>query len=86
MWVFQLEEANPQSASARQRPDEFRALVSQFSIPHSVAAVSYASGARIRKVRVGPPSRKTAPADPRVVILSRTLLKAARRQARPDAA
>ncbi len=83
MWVFQAErtvEAVTPADPARR--DDFRALVSEFSIPHAVAAVSYATGARIRRVRVTA-ARRVAPADPsvRVVILSRKLLEAARAEA-----
>jgi hypothetical protein len=84
MWAFQFEPvAEPPAALSRKGRDEFRALVSQFSIPHAVAAVSYATGARIRRVKVNAVSTRRArsAADPRVVILSRKLLKAARRQA-----
>jgi len=83
MWAFQFEPiVDPPAVPSRRGRDDFRALVSQFSIPHAVAAVSYASGARIRKVKVSQPSRRraTSEADPRVVILSRKLLKAARKR------
>jgi hypothetical protein len=84
MWAFQYEPvADPPAVPSRKGRDDFRALVSQFSIPHAVAAVSYATGARIREVRIRAVSTRRArsAADPRVVILSRKLLKAARRQA-----
>lgn len=87
MWAFQFEPVtDTPSPISRKGRDDFRALVSQFSIPHAVAAVSYASGARIRKVKIPAVStrRARADADPRVVILSRKLLKAARRQAATD--
>lgn len=82
MWAFQYAPDPPAVPSPRGR-DDFRALVSQFSIPHAVAAVSYATGVRIGKVNVPAVSTRRArsDADPRVVILSRKLLKAARRQA-----
>ena len=87
MWVFQIDlPADPPAAVPRRGPDEFRGLVSQFSIPHAVAAVGYASGARIRRVRVRPSAPAANATDPRVVILSRKLLKAARRTPRPRAA
>lgn len=84
MWAFQFEPvADPPAVPSRKGRDEFRALVSQFSIPHAVAAVSYATGARIRQVKIPAVTtrRVRSEADPRVVILSRKLLKAARRQA-----
>ena len=84
MWVCQYEPvAETPAPLAHKGRDEFRALVSQFSIPHAVAAVSYPSGARIRRVKVSAVSTRRArsEADPRVVILSRKLLKASRRQA-----
>ena len=83
MWVCQFEPvAETPAPLAHKGRDEFRALVSQFSIPHAVAAVSYPSGARIRRVKVPAVSTRRArsAADPRVVILSRKLLKASRRQ------
>ena len=84
MWAFQYEPvAEPPAVPSRKGRDDFRELVSQFSIPHAVAAVSYAKGVRIREVRVRAVSTRRArsAADPHVVILSRKLLKAARRQA-----
>jgi hypothetical protein len=81
MWAFQFEPAVDSPALPSQR-DEFRALVSQFSIPHAVAAVSYGTGARIRNVKIAQASKRraTSEVDPGVVILSRKLLKAARKQ------
>jgi hypothetical protein len=84
MWAFQYEPvAEPPAVPSRKGRDDFRALVSQFSIPHAVAAVSYATGVRIREVQIRAVSTRRArsEADPRVVILSRKLLKAARHQA-----
>jgi hypothetical protein len=83
MWAFQFEPlVDPPAANSQRGRDEFRELVSQFSIPHAVAAVSYATGARIRNVKVAQASKRraTSEVDPRVVILSRKLLKAARKQ------
>ena len=83
MWAFEYEPVvEPPAVPSRRGRDDFRALVSQFSIPHAVAAVSYPTGARIRKVNVSQPSKRrgAADADSRVVILSRKLLKAARKQ------
>jgi hypothetical protein len=82
MWAVQSEPPIDLLQPRRAR-DEFRALVSQFSIPHAVAAVSYASGAKIGKVRVTAAPRPKARHhdDRKVVILSRKLLKAARREA-----
>ncbi len=82
MWAVQSEP--PVELLPPRRPrDEFRALVSQFSIPHAVAAVSYASGATIGKVRVmsAPRPKARNHDEKKVVILSRKLLKAARREA-----
>ena len=83
MWACQFEPvAEAPAPLAHKGRDEFRALVSQFSIPHAVAAVSYPTGARIRRVKVPAVStrRTRSEADPGVVILSRKLLKVARRQ------
>jgi hypothetical protein len=82
MWAVQAEPP-VDLLPPRRPPDEFRALVSQFSIPHAVAAVSYASGAKIGKVRVTAAPRPKARHhdEKKVVILSRKLLKAARREA-----
>lgn len=63
--------------------DELRMLVSQFSIPYSVAAVGYARGARIGQVEVvTPPDAEveTPDAETPVVILSRSALKMLRKQ------
>jgi hypothetical protein len=48
----------------------------------AVAAVRYATGARIRRVKVSPrpPARASKDADKPVIILSRKLLKAVRQQ------
>ena len=82
MWAVQAEPPT-ELLHPRRRPDEFRTLVSQFSIPHAVAAVSYASGAKVRKVSVKavPRPKARSSGDGKVVILSRKLLKAARREA-----
>jgi hypothetical protein len=82
MWAVQSEP--PLDLLPPRRPrDEFRALVSQFSIPHAVAAVGYATGAKIGKVRVtaAPRPKSRTHDEGKVVILSRKLLKAARREA-----
>ena len=82
MWAVQSEP--PVELLQPRRPrDEFRALVSQFSIPHAVAAVGYATGAKIGKVRVttAPRPKARSQDEKKVVILSRKLLKTARREA-----
>jgi hypothetical protein len=60
--------------------DDFRGLVARLNIPPAIAAVSYASGARIRRVRVSPAKRQTKRDPSHVIILSRKLLNAVREQ------
>ncbi len=87
MWAFQFNaEPAPVAAPGSKGHDEFRALVSQFSIPHAVASVSYAKGARIRQVDVPERRQGAGDADAQVVILSRRLLKEVRRQTSAEVA
>jgi hypothetical protein len=60
--------------------DDFHGLVARLNIPSAIAAVSYASGARIRRVRVSPAKRQTKRDPSHVIILSRKLLNAVREQ------
>jgi len=86
MWASRAA-AEPERAAARKAnglpPDDFRGLVARLNIPPAIAAVSYASGVRIRRVRVSPRARvrKTS----QVIILSRKLLNAVREHPTPDA-
>ena len=64
-------------------PDEFRGLVARLKIPPAIAAVRYATGARIRRVRVTPAARKAKRDGAQVIILSRKLLNQVRQQAVP---
>jgi hypothetical protein len=82
MWAVQTEPP-VELLRPRRRPDEFRTLVSQFSIPHAVAAVSYPRGAKVRRVTVKAAltPKSSHRDDAKVVILSRKLLIAARREA-----
>ncbi len=61
-------------------PDDFRELLARLNIPAAIAAVRYASGARIRRVRVSPAARQAKRDDSQVIILSRKLLNAVREQ------
>jgi len=64
--------------------DDFRALLRELNLPAGVEAVRYATGCRIRRVRVKrrarKPRRTGTPAP--IVILSRRLLEQVKRQAR----
>ena len=87
MWAFQFNaEPAPVAAPASKGHDEFRALISQFSIPHAVASVSYAKGARIRQIDVRELPRGAGEPDAQVVVLSRRLLKEVRRQTSAEVA
>jgi hypothetical protein len=87
MWAFQFEvEPAPVAAPGSKGHDEFRGLVSQFSIPHAVASVSYAKGARIRQIDLRELPHGAAEPEGQVVILSRRLLKEVRRQASAEVA
>ena len=88
LWARQSEPGP--DASVNGAVDEFRKLVSQFSIPYPVAAVGYPRGARIGRVDVAAsPEAEAEAADARtpVVILSRSALKMLRRKgsAQPSA-
>jgi hypothetical protein len=69
-------EKNPNGVA----PDDFRGLVARLNIPPAIAAVRYATGARIRRVRVSPAARDTKEDGSQVIILSRKLLNAVREQ------
>jgi hypothetical protein len=60
--------------------DDFRGLVDRLRLPAAVAAVRYASGARIRRVTVtrGVQHVRGGNGDRPVIILSRKMLKAIR--------
>jgi hypothetical protein len=83
MWAWRVEEsAVPVLGAGNPGQDDFRELVSGLAIPSAVAAVGYASGARIRRVTVPPPAEPASKSErgASVLILSRRLLKAARQQ------
>jgi CheY-like chemotaxis protein len=81
MWVWRADHAEVQAAPAAQPPaDDFRGLVDRLNLPAAVAAVRYASGVRIRRVKITPGEKhaKGKHDERRVIILSRKLLKAVR--------
>ncbi len=61
-------------------PDDFRGMVARLNIPAAVAAVRYASGARIHHVKVSPAARHSRREPSQVIILSRKILDAVRQQ------
>jgi hypothetical protein len=61
-------------------PDDFRGLVAGLRIPPAIAAVRYATGARIRRVRVSPAANQPKHDGAQVIILSRKLLNSVRQQ------
>ncbi len=82
MWVWRTDHGEP-LATATPAPapaDDFRGLVDRLNIPAAVAAVRYASGVRIRRVKVTPGDKQARSKhdDSRVIILSRKMLKAVR--------
>ena len=56
-------------------------MVARLNIPAAVAAVRYASGARIHRVKVSPAARPPKREASQVIILSRKILEAVRQQA-----
>jgi CheY-like chemotaxis protein len=79
MWVWRADHGD--TAAAVSIPaDDFRGLVDQLNLPAAVAAVRYASGVRIRRVKITPGTKpaKGKHDESRVIILSRKLLKAVR--------
>ena len=86
MWVWRSAPDAPRShPSHPSPPDDFRALVDRLTIPAAVAAVRYASGARIGRVKITRRRRRAraASGEARVIILSRKLLVAARQESAP---
>jgi CheY-like chemotaxis protein len=81
-WRAETEPARPpaRTPNGGLAADDFRGLVARLNIPPAIAAVSYASGARIRRVRVSPAKRQTKHDPSHVIILSRKLLNAVREQ------
>lgn len=81
MWVWRCDlAADGPAPCANVPPDDLRGLVDRLRIPAAVAGVTYASGARIGRVKVTPERRKVKPRDEDtpILILSRKLLKAVR--------
>jgi hypothetical protein len=83
MWAWRTA-AEPERVAPRRPtvlpPDDFRGLVARLKIPAAIAAVRYASGARIRRVRVSPAAPDAGHDPSQVIILSRKLLNAVREQ------
>jgi hypothetical protein len=83
MWAWRAASETPHVTPRKPNgvePDDFRGLVTRLNIPLAVAAVRYASGARIRRVRVSPAAPETKRDSSQVIILSRKLLNAVREQ------
>jgi hypothetical protein len=81
MWVWRADHGEPAAAAPTLAPaDDFSGLVDRLNIPAAVAAVGYARGVRIRRVKITPGDRHTNRKhdEGRVIILSRKMLKAVR--------
>ena len=81
MWVWRADHGEPPATAPTLAPaDDFRGLVDRLNIPVGVAAVRYASGVRIRRVKVTPGDKhaRSKHDESRVIILSRKMLKAVR--------
>ena len=84
MWAWRAaprETVQPSNPPAGLGPDDFRGMVARLNIPAAVAAVRYASGARIRRVKISPAARHPKPEQSQVIILSRKILDAVRQEA-----
>jgi hypothetical protein len=79
MWVWRADHGDT-AAAASMPADDFHGLVDRLNLPAAVAAVRYASGVRIRRVKITPGTKpaKGKHDESRVIILSRKLLKAVR--------
>ncbi len=81
MWVWRADHGEPPAAASTLAPaDDFRGLVDRLNIPAAVAAVRYARGVRIRRVKITPGEKhaRSKHDEGRVIILSRKMLKAVR--------
>jgi hypothetical protein len=81
MWAWRAGHGEASAGASTPAPaDDFRGLVDRLNIPAAVAAVRYASGVRIRRVKITPGEKPTRNRhdDSRVIILSRKMLKAVR--------
>ena len=87
MWAWRTAAEPPRAEKAPKGlpPDDFRGLVARLKIPPAIAAVRYATGVRIRRVRVTPATRKAKRDGSQVIILSRKLLNQIRQQPVPEA-
>jgi hypothetical protein len=63
-------------------PNDLRALLACLAVPAGIAAVSFPTGCRIRRIRVAPPARPTSATTPdrNTIILSRRLLRELQRR------
>jgi hypothetical protein len=79
MWVWRADHGESPAVPATPA-DDFRGLVDRLNLPAAVAAVRYANGVRIRRVKITPGAKpaKGKQDESRVIILSRKLLKAVR--------
>jgi hypothetical protein len=81
MWVWRTDHGEPPAAASLLAPlDDFRGFVDRLNLPAAVAAVRYASGVRIRRVKVAHMDKpvRSKRDDSHVIILSRKMLKAVR--------
>ena len=71
MWVWRADHGEPPRRGVDAPADDFRGLVDRLNIPVGVAAVRYASGVRIRRVKVTPGDKhaRSKHDDSRVIIL-----------------
>ncbi len=69
--------AEAEEPEAGTRPDDLQALFTCLSLPPGIAAVSYPTGCRIRRIRVAPPAHAESAAafEKKTIILSRRLLR-----------
>jgi len=83
MWVWRTDHGEPLAAATPAPADDFRGLVDRLNIPAAVAAVCYARGVRIRRVKITPGEKHASRKhdEGRVIILSRKMLKAVRAEA-----
>lgn len=81
LWTWREPVVVERPAGASAEPNDLLRLVGQLTIPPGVAAVAYAAGVKLRRVRVSPgPPRPKLNGEKHIVILSRKRLKELREQ------